>query len=816
MKITIGWLKDHLETDATLDRIVEALTALGLEVEGVEDRAAQMKDFKIATVIEAVQHPNADRLRVCRVDAGDGEVQVVCGAPNARTGMKGVFAPPGAYVPGTDLLLKKGKIRGEDSHGMLLSERELGLSDDHTGIIDLPEDAPVGQPYAEYAGLDDPIIDIAITPNRGDCLGVRGIARDLAAAGLGTLKPLDITPVEGSFDSPMTWSIDLPEDQRHLAPIVAGRYFRGVKNGPSPAWMQERLRAVGLRPISALVDITNYVMMDVGRPLHAYDAHKVDGDHISIRMARPGERYLALNGKEYVFDETMLVLADAHGPDDMAGIMGGEKTGCSDETTEMFLEIAIFDPTSVAATGRKLGVHSDARYRFERGLDQTGPFWGNAVATRLVLEICGGEASRPVMVGSEPNWRRQVTLRHSRIRQLCGVEISEPEAKRILETLGFEVDELIGKEKTLDTIKSGDPGPSMLVTPPPWRNDIEGEADLVEEIVRVNGFDAIPAVSMSRDTVVPRPALSAEQNRERQARRALAGRGLLEAVTFSFLPHREAELFGGAKPELMVANPISTDLDAMRPSILPNLLSAAARNANQGFSDLGIFEVGPEFAGDKPEDQRTRAVGLRVGRTGPRDWGKADRAVDLFDAKADALDLLEMLEAPTANLQTDTEHLPSWYHPGRAGALKLGPKTLVRFGELHPKVLEFYDLRGPAVAFEVLLDAVPLPKNKGTAKPLLKPSPFQAVDRDYAFVVAADVPAEKVARAAAGADKVLIDGVHVFDEYTGPGVEAGHKSIAIEVTLQPRDATLTDEALDEVSKKIVAAVEKHTGGVLRG
>ncbi|MCR9070503.1 MAG: phenylalanine--tRNA ligase subunit beta [Alphaproteobacteria bacterium] len=799
MKFTLSWLKDHLETDASLQEITDRLTMLGLELEEVEDRAAAFAPFRVAHVVEAVQHPNADRLRVCKVDAGDGVVQVVCGAPNARTGMKGVFAPPGSYVPGTDLLLKPGKIRGEDSNGMLLSERELGLSDDHEGIIDLPDDAPVGQPYAAYAGLDDPIIDIAITPDRADCLGVRGIARDLAASGLGTLKPLDTAPVKGTFESPLTFDVDLPADQAHLCPAVAGRYFRGVKNGPAPAWMQERLRAVGLRPISALVDITNYMMLDLGRPLHAYDAGKLHGNP-TIRLARAGESYLALNGKEYTFEDGMLVIGDANGVDDLAGIMGGERTGVDDDTTDMFLEVAIFDETSVAATGRKLGVLSDARYRFERGLDQTGPWWGAEVAARMVLEICGGEASETVMTGTGRDWRRTLPLRHSRIKALCGVEVAEAEAVRILTTLGFEVE---------------GSGESMSVMPPPWRGDVEGEADLVEEVVRVHGYDKIEPVSMERTSVVGQPALTAEQNRRRLAKRALAGRGMMEAVTFSFLPAKHAELFGGGAPSLRLVNPISADLDVMRPSILPNLLAAAARNANVGHPDIALFEVGPEYAGDRPEDQSQAAVGLRVGRTGPRDWRKADRGVDLFDAKADALDLLEMLETPVANLQVSTD-APHWYHPGRSGCLRLGPKVLARFGELHPRILAAFDLKGPAVAFEVLLDAVPMPKRKGPQRPLLERIPFQPLARDFAFVVASDIPADKVARAAAGADKALIGGVHVFDEYTGPGLAEGSKSIAIEVTLQPRDATLTDEQIEAVSAKIVAAVEKHAGGVLRG
>lgn len=799
MKFTLSWLKDHLDTEASLGEITDRLTMLGLELEGVEDRAAAFAAFRVAYVEEAVQHPNADRLRVCRVNTGDEVVQVVCGAPNARTGMKGVFAPPGTHIPGTGIDLKKGSIRGEESNGMLLSERELGLSDDHEGIIDLPDGAPVGQPYAAYAGLDDPVIDIAITPDRADCLGVRGIARDLAAAGLGTLKPLDTSPVKGSFDSPIAWKIDLPPEHSHLCPAVAGRYFRGVRNGPSPVWMQERLRAVGLRPISALVDITNYVMLDLGRPLHAYDAQKVSGD-LTIRFAKPGEKYLALNGKEYVFDETMLVIGDEHCPDDLAGVMGGEKTGVSETTTEMFLEVAIFDPTSVAATGRKLGVLSDARYRFERGLDQTSPWWGSEVAARLILEICGGEASHVTVAGTEPDWRRALPLRHSRIKALCGVEVPEDDAKRILATLGFEV--------------SGS-GEAISVTPPPWRGDIHGEADLVEEVVRVHGYDTIPAVSLSRSGTVPAPALRPEQNRRRLTNRALASRGLMEVVTFSFLPALQAALFGGGTPDRVLVNPISADLDAMRPAILPNLLAAATRNANQGYPDLGLFEVGPEFAGDRPEDQAWVASGLRTGRTGPRDWRKSDRPVDLFDAKADAIALLEAMDAPTANLQVST-NAPAWFHPGRSGCLRLGPKVLARFGEVHPRILRRFELKGPAVTFEVLLDAVPMPKHKGPQRPLLERIAYQPVVRDFAFVVEDAVAAEKIVRAAAGADKALIDGVHVFDEYRGQGVADGHKSIAIEVTLQPRDATLTDEQIEAVSAKIVTAVEKHAGGVLRG
>lgn len=802
MKFTLSWLKDHLDTDASLTEITTKLTMLGLELEGVEDRAAALKPFTIARVIEATQHPNADRLRVCRVDTGDGEVQVVCGAPNARTGMVGVFAPVGAHIPGTGIDLKKGNIRGEDSNGMLCSEREMMLSDEHDGIIELAEDAPIGGSYVDYAGLNDPIIDIAITPNRGDCLGVRGIARDLAAAGLGTLKPLDVEPVKGTFESPIKWNIDLPEEDKLLCPLVSGRYFRGVKNGPSPKWMQDRLIAVGLRPISALVDITNYVMLDVGRPLHAYDADKVNGN-ITIRRAEDGEKYTALNGKEYTFDSEMLVLGDDHGVDDLAGIMGGDRTGCSDETTNMFVEVAIFDPVSVAATARKLNILSDARYRFERGLDQTGPYWGAEHTAKLVLEICGGEVSEPVIGGPGAEaWKREIPLRHSRIAALCGVEVEEAEAKRILDVLGFEV--------------SGN-GETMTVCPPPWRPDIDGEADLVEEVVRVHGFDRIEAVSMEREgnSTVPAPALTALQKRKRLAGRILASRGMMEVVTFSFLSARQAELFGGGDKSLTLVNPISSDLDVMRPSIMPNLIDAAARNANLSMPDLALYEVGPQYADDTPKGQADVAAGLRTGSTSERDWTKTSRPVDVFDAKADALALLEELGAPTQNLQVSTD-APSWYHPGRSGALRLGPNVLAWFGEIHPKVLREYDAKGPMVGFEIFVEKIPAPKAKKTqARPLLKLNNLQPVTRDFAFVVDQDVTSESLVRAARGGDKALITDISVFDEYAGKGIEDGKKSLAIAVTLTPTDATLTDEIIDAISGKIIASVDKHCGGVLR-
>ena len=798
MKFTLSWLKEHLDTTASVEDICARLPMLGLEVEGVEDRAKDLGDFVVGHVLDARQHPNADRLRVCIVDTGKEHVQVVCGAPNAHTGMKGVFAPTGVRIPGTGVDLRQGVIRGEESNGMLCSEREMGMSDEHDGIIELDNDAPVGARFASVAGLDDPVVDIAITPDRADCLGVRGIARDLAAAGLGTLKPLDVSGVPGTFKSPIAWRVTLPDQDPPLAPLVVGRYFRGVRNGPSPQWLRDRLTAVGLRPISALVDITNYVMIDLGRPLHAYDGDKVTGD-IFIRLAEPNERYLALDGREYRFDEEMIVIGDNHGVDDLAGIMGGERSGCGTETTNMFLEAAIFDPVRTAATGRKLGILSDARYRFERGLDPTSPFWGTEIATRMVLDICGGEVSELVVHGADPDWQRSYPLRYSRIRGLTGVEVSESEVRRILQALGFEI--------------TGS-GEAMTCAVPPWRGDVVGEADLVEEVVRIHGYDHIPNTSMAIDRVVPRPALSSSHVREGMTRRILASRGMAEAVTFSFLSANDAECFGGGASELRLVNPISADLDVMRPSILPNLIAAAVRNTNTGTANLAIFEVGPQYGNALPEGQELFGAGLRVGQIAPRSWTGTARQADIFDAKADALAVLDILGLPVQNLIVSTD-APSWYHPGRSGTLRLGANAFAHFGDIHPRIMQRFDLGGPVVAFEIDLGMVPESRSKSPARPLLKLSPFQPVIRDFAFIVDSDVPAEKLLRAAQAADRKRITEVNLFDEYTGEGMPAGKKSLAITATLQPADATFTDADLEVISGRIIARVEKHSGGVLR-
>jgi phenylalanyl-tRNA synthetase beta chain len=803
MKFTLSWLKNHLDTDADVDSIAKRLTMLGLEVEDVADRAKDLAPFTVAYVKEAKPHPNADKLRVCIVETSSGTHQVVCGAPNARTGMKGVFAPVGSYIPGTNLDLKKGTIRGVDSNGMLVSMREMGLSDEHEGIIELPDDAPVGAPFAQVMGLDDPVIDISVTADRPDCLGVHGVARDLAAASVGNLRAPDLSPVPGSFDSPVKWLRDLPADQQHLCPYVVGRYFRGLKNGPSPKWLQDKLLAIGLRPISALVDITNYVTYDLGRPLHVFDAKKLAGD-LTMRLARPGEFIHALDGKVYELESSMVIIADKKEPQGIGGIMGGAVSGCELDTTEMFLEAALFDPIRTAATGRKLGIESDARYRFERGVDPVSADWGVEVGTRLVLELCGGEASRVVSAGSIPKWQRQATLRPERVKTLGGLDLPAADSVRILGALGFKAAEKDGR---------------IFADIPSWRSDVEGEADLVEEVTRVYGFDRIPDVPMKIDTALPEPSITPAQRRVQIAKRLLAARGLMEAVTFSFMENRIAERFTtGNKPPVKLANPIAADLDAMRPSVLPNLLQAAARNAARGLADPALFEVGPQYADDTAEGQAMVAAGLRTGNAVPRHWAVKPRGADAFDAKGDALALLTALGAPMENLQT-TADAPGWYHPGRSGALRLGPTVIAWFGELHPRVLKEIGVKSAGAGFEVFLDRIPQPKAKakgaGSARPLLRASPYQPVERDFAFVVASDVPAEKLLRAAKGADKALIQSVSLFDAFEGGSLGDGKKSIAFSVTLQAPDRTLTEDDIAAAQQKIVAAVTKATGGTLR-
>jgi len=795
MKTTLGWLKTHLDTEAPLEAIVDRLVMLGHDVEGAENRAEGLEPFTVASVVSAERHPNADRLKVCVVDTGKAQVQVVCGAPNAHAGMKGVFAAAGTVIPRTGAILRETVIRGLASRGMLCSAYELGLGDDHEGIIELPEAAPVGAQYASYAGLGDTVIDIKVTPNRADCLGVRGIARDLAASKLGQLKPLDATPIRGCFRSP----IGIHIEDRSACPLFLGRYFRGVRNGPSPDWLRSRLEAIGLRPISALVDITNFLTFDLNRPLHVFDAGRLEGD-LTVRFARPGETLLALNGQELALDAEITAIADKAGVQSLGGVIGGEATGCTEATTEVFIEAALFDAVRTAATGRKLNVASDARYRFERGLDPAFVGDGLEIATRLMLDLCGGEASEIVTAGAVPDWRRRYVLRAERLAALGGLEVPPEESAAILTALGFAVESL--------------PGGDLAVEPPSWRGDIEGEADLVEEVLRVKGYDRISAVPLDRDTALSRPSLTSAQRRAELVRRTLAGRGLTEAVTFSFISTREAELFGGGKPELHLVNPISADLDAMRPSLLPGLVAAARHNADRGFPDAALFELGPAYRDDTPAGQALVAAGLRAGHTGPKHWREPAREVDLYDVKTDALAALAAMGGPAENIQV-TADPPGWYHPGRAGTLRLGPKVLGAFGELHPAVIDGLDVRPPIAGFEVFLDEVP-ELRKGRVKQPLRLPVFQPIERDFAFVVDRELPADTLLRAARGVDRKLVTEIRLFDVYQGAGLPEGKKSLAITLVLQPQERTLTDAEIEAFSTRLIAQVEKATGGQLRG
>ena len=800
MKFTLAWLKEHLDTNADLNTIVDRLTVIGLEVELVKDRAKGLEPFIVGQVLNANQHPDADRLRVCSVDTGDREFQVVCGAPNAKAGMKGVFAPVGSYIPGTGITLKRTAIRGVESCGMLLSEREMGISDEHEGIVDLPEGSPIGALAIQVMGLDDPIIEIAITPNRGDCLGIRGIARDLAAAGLGTIKPLEAIPIPGGFDSPIGVVLDFPDEKKDACPYFIGRYLRGVKNGPSPAWVQDKLVAVGLRPISTLVDITNLMTIEFGRPLHVFDAAKVKGN-VRPRMARADESLLALDGKMYAMDEEMCVIGDDVNAEALGGIMGGESSGCTEETTDVFIECAYFDPMRTAMTGRKLNLQSDARFRFERGVDPEFMEPAMEIATQHVLDLCGGEASNLVVAGAVPDWKRKITLRLDRVRSLGGVELSADEISSILGALGFV------HAKTENNFD---------ITPPSWRPDIVGEACLVEEVIRMYGYDKIPAVPMALEGAMPNAARTLDQTRRFDGRRILASRGMTEAVTYSFLAEKDAMLFGSILNSIKLTNPISSDLSVMRSSILPNLINAAVRNAARGILDTAIFEVGPQFAGDQPADQTTAASGIRTGNNMVRHWLGNSRVVDAFDAKADVTAVLNELGIATDRLQVSPQ-APSYFHPGRSGSVQQGPKnTLAHFGEVHPRVLKAMGIPGPVAAFEIFLDNVTKPKRKkDTARPHLSLSAFQRVSRDFAFVINEDVTAEMITSAANKVDKELITETDVFDVFAGGNLEEGKKSMALSITLQPMDRTLTDAEIEEVAKKVVASVTKATGAALR-
>jgi phenylalanyl-tRNA synthetase beta chain len=808
MKFTLSWLKDHLETTASLDEICHRLSGIGLEVEGVVDAAAALAPFTIARVVEAKQHPNADRLRVLQVEIAPGKplLEVVCGAPNAKAGMIGVFAALGTYIPGLKVTLDKKPVRGIISNGMMVSERELELSDAHEGIIELDVKAHggnVGKRYVDVTGDNDPVIEVKLTPNRPDCTGVRGIARDLAAAGLGRLKPEPkLAMVEGKFDCPIDIKLDFTSPETGTAcPVFAGRYVKGVKNGPAPAWMQARLKAVGLRPISALVDVTNYVSLDRGRPLHVYDADKVKGA-IRARLGIAGEKFEALDGKTYMADATMCVIGDDSGPLGLGGIIGGASTGCSETTTNVLIECAYFDPVRIATSGRKAGVQTDARYRFERGVDPAFVEGGLDLATDLIMKVAGGTPSKRKIAGKAPVGSREIAFDFARIEKLTGLKVPEADSRRILETLGF--------------VFAG-----ANVTSPSWRPDVHGAADLVEEVVRIVGLENVPSVPMPRLTTgVTASVLTTQQRRARRMRRLLAGRGMIEAVTWSFITKVQAQHFGGGADALDLDNPISVELSTMRPSLLPGLLMAAARNRNRGFADVALFELGQAYKGDQPKDQILVASGVRTGSGvlagSGRHWSGKSADATLFDVKADVVAALASLGFDSTKAQISRE-APAWFHPGKSAALKLGPKVvLAYFGELHPDTLKMLDCTGPASAFEIFLDAIPAEKKKSRARSPLALAELLPVRRDFAFVVDDTVAAADVVKAARAADKALIADVSVFDLFAGASLGAGKKSLGLEVTLQPTDKALVDAEIDAIAKKIAADVKAATGGELRG
>ena len=801
MKFTLSWLKEHLDTDESVEKLADKLTMIGLEVESIEDKARQLAPFTIARVISAEQHPNADRLRVCMVDTGNGAapVQVVCGAPNARAGLISVFSPPGTYIPGKDITLGVGTIRGVESRGMLCSEAELKISENHDGIMELPADAPVGTAYASWAGLGDPVFEINLTPNRQDCTGVHGIARDLAAADMGKFKDPGIKQIRGEFPCP----VNVKVEDASLCPGFALRLVRGVRNGPSPEWLQKRLTSIGLRPINALVDITNFMTYDRARPLHVFDAAKVKGDLV-VRRGREGETLLALDGRTYTLDGSMCVIADEQGVESLAGIMGGEASGCSEQTTDVLIESALWNEINIAQTGRKLGINSDARYRFERGIDPAFMVPGLEMATKLVMDICGGTPSDNVVVGKSFGDDRIIEFPLTEVKRLAGIEVGFPEMKRILGHLGFMV---------------AGSGPAVKVAIPSWRSDVHGKADIVEEIVRIVGVDQVPMTPFERGEAPRKPVLKPMQLRTRRAKRALAARGMVETVTWSFISRPQAELFGGGKAELALANPIASDLSDMRPSLLPGLIAAAQANSDRGFADVALFEVGQVFRGDRPEDQFTSAAGVRHGFATQAGLGRnwtGSAVANAFDAKADAFAVLAAAGAPMQALQV-VPGSAAWLHPGRSGSIQIGPQNVLgHFGELHPRALEKLGADGPIVGFEVILDRIPDAKARPTrAKPALELSPLQPVTRDFAFIVDRTVKAGDILRAAQSVDRKLVTAITVFDVYEGKGIEDGKKSVAIAVTIQPREKTMTDQEIDAVAAKIVAEVNKKTGGVLR-
>ena len=794
MKFSISWLKEHLDTTASVDEIAETLTKIGLEVEEIFNPASRLDGFVTAEVETYERHPYSDHLGLLTVHTGKEKLQVVCGAPNCRQGLKGIFAPVGVVIPYYNEELKVGKIRGVESFGMMCSEKELGVGEDHNGIIELPANTPIGRPAAEALDID-PVIEINITPNRAECLGVRGVARDLAAAGLGTLKPLKILKTAGTFKSP----INVKVEDFTACPVYVGRYIKNVNNkAETPKWMKDRLTAIGLRPISPLVDITNYINYDMARPLHVFDADKLRGD-ITVRMAKDGEKFVSLEDKEYMLDDKSLGICDEEGVQCLGGIMGGAAKGCCDETQNVFLECALFTPECIARTGRKFGIDSDSRYRYERWVDPKSNILGSDYATQMILDICGGEASEVVIAGSEPEDERVAYIRPGRIKDLIGIEVSREKIVEILNNLGFKTSEEDGKIKAVS---------------PTWRGDIEGEHDLVEEVVRMIGLDSIPAESLPHGKF-PKQVLSPAQRRAVTLKHELASRGMYETVTWSFTDSNLAKDFRKGREPVLLFNPIAADLDEMRPSVLPNLLLAVKNNTARGYGNVALFEVGPEFYGRKPGEQNQVAAGVRCGMTAKKDWNGSARAYDVFDAKADALAAIAAANGPFENAQI-TLDAPAYYHPGRSGTLRLGKNVLAYFGEIHPGVLKKFGIKQRVMAFEVILSNIPLPRSSNDkAKKKLELSSFQPVDKDLAFVVDKTVPAVNLMTAAKTADREFIADVRVFDVYEGENLPEGKKSIALALTFQPKDKTFTDQDIENLMNKVIQEMKKKCNAELR-
>ncbi len=798
MKFTWKWLLDHLETDKKLSEILETLPKLGLEVVSVVNLAEDLKSFISVEIIDVKKHPNADKLNVCKVFDGEHTFNVVCGAPNVKLGMKSVFANIGTFIPGLNLKLKKGKIRGEESFGMLCSEKELTLSENHNGIIELESSSKLGLSVSDILDLNDPIIEIEITPNRGDCLGVRGIARDLAAAGLGNLKELDVVFNDGEFDSIINWHVELDEDEKYLCPKVFGRSFTNLKNDESPLWLKNRLIAVDQRPISSIVDITNYIMIDIGRPLHAYDIDKIKGTILKISKSKKGDKFSALNGNTYELDDNMLVISDAESIDDLAGVMGGERTGVTANTTKMFLEAAIFDPVSIANTGRKLNLNSDARYRFERGLDYNSPETVMHYAAAMVKKICGGKFSRVVKSKLEQK-NRIIKFDPKMTYQLTGVKVEKELSKSILEKLGFKI---ISVENNWD------------ITPPSWRSDIDGIADIVEEIIRINGYDKIPSIKLSRSNYIAKPAMSVKHRQAFFASRTLASRGYNEVITFSFLNKAMTDQFNGGRSSLNLINPISSELTDMRPSIIPNLLLAVQKNVNIGAQDFSFFEIGPIFKGDSPDEQISTITGIRYGDRIKKDWQKEAIKFDFYDIKLDVIKVLDTIGVPKNSLKI-FDQAPRYFHPGRSAVFKIGQNIIANFGEIHPEIGDAFGLNKSAISFEIFYENIPLPKKNKISRPMLKISNLQPVTREFAFLIDEKIESERICQIVKSVNKDLITDVIILDIYRGEKIPQHMKSIAIKVTIQPIQETFTDSALEEISADLINAIEKKLSGALR-